>query len=75
MTKQAHRMKWFVYDGNNKIRREVTMCGDWGYDVECSCGWITRTGGATRSYIREEIWYHKNIEVPAQEKLDAKVGA
>jgi hypothetical protein len=60
MSKNAHRMTWFVYVDGSKIRRQATMRGQWGYDVECSCGnFTTRTGGATRSYILDEIWSHK----------------
>jgi hypothetical protein len=59
MKLNEHKMKWFVYAGDKKIRREATMRGSWGYDVECSCGWTTRTGGATLSAIRHEIWLHK----------------
>lgn len=74
MTKQAHRIKWFVYSDNKKIRHEKSMRGNWGWDVECSCGWATITGGATLSYIRDIVWYHKNIEV-ARTEQNAKVGA
>lgn len=42
-----HRISWFK------------MRGQWGYDVECSCGWKTRTGGATRSYVQFEVDLHK----------------
>jgi hypothetical protein len=63
-----HKIRWFVYTGARnadgtaeKIRRASTMRGHWrfGYDVECSCGWETRTGGAVRSYIEHEVWSHK----------------
>lgn len=69
MATTTHRIKWFVYAGDKKIRRESTMRGTWAYDVECSCGWITRTGGATLSAIRLEIWLHKIYT------RDSKVGA
>lgn len=54
-----HRIKWFVYAGTEKIRHTSTMRGLWGYDVECSCGWVTKTGGATKSYIKDQVWFHK----------------
>ena len=55
----AHRMSWFVYAGREKIRHTATMRGQWGYDVECVCGWKTSTGGATKGYINDEVWLHK----------------
>lgn len=57
-----HRIRWFVYVGGERIPRQATMRGQWGYDVECKCGWATHTGGATRTYIEDQIWFHKNIE-------------
>jgi hypothetical protein len=54
-----HKVRWFVWAGGEKIPRTSTMRGFWGYDVECSCGWKTRTGGATKRYITNEVWYHK----------------
>jgi hypothetical protein len=66
-TKAEHKIRWFVYtgdrdaDGNmEKIPWQSTMRGFWpGYDVECSCGWHTNTGGATRGYVRREVEDHK----------------
>lgn len=65
-----HRIAWFVYTGARdenghpeRIRRTATMRGTWpGYDVTCSCGWETRTGGAVRSYIEGEVSLHKWLE-------------
>lgn len=59
MTAAGHRMAWYVYAGAEKIRHTASMRGAWGYDVTCSCGWETRTGGAVRSYIEAEVWLHK----------------
>jgi len=63
-----HRIRWFVYTGRvteagrERIPRTAAMRGPWpaGYDVVCSCGWETRTGGAVRSYIEREIRWHKH---------------
>ena len=54
-----HRISWWVWAGDGKIRRAATMRGTWGYDATCSCGWETRTGGALERYIRDQIWAHK----------------
>jgi hypothetical protein len=54
-----HRIRWYVYAGSERIPRTARMRGVWGYDVTCSCGWETRTGGATRGYVEGEVWLHK----------------
>jgi hypothetical protein len=59
-TPVKHRIAWFVYAGREKIRKTSTMRGQWGYDVECSCGWESHTGGATRGWIDQIVWEHKN---------------
>lgn len=33
-----------------------------GYDAKCACGWETKTGGAIKSCITQEIWNHKYID-------------
>lgn len=59
MATTGHRISWFVYVDGKQIPRQATMRGQWGYDVKCSCGWETSTGGAVRSYIEREAWFHK----------------
>jgi hypothetical protein len=54
-----HQITWYVWAGSEKIRRTATMRGFWGYDATCSCGWETRTGGATKRCITDEVWLHK----------------
>jgi hypothetical protein len=64
-TKRQHHARWFVYAGGNgmpleKIPHTASMRGHWpGYDVECSCGWKSRTGGATRSSVEDALWDHR----------------
>ena len=58
-TTPGHRITWYVWAGRERIRRTATMRGQWGYDVECECGWATHSGGAVRSYIERQIWMHK----------------
>jgi hypothetical protein len=58
-TATEHRITWYVWAGSEKIRRTARMRGAWGYDVTCSCGWQTRTGGAVKRYITDEIYFHK----------------
>lgn len=58
-TLAGHRITWWVYAGRERIRRTATMRGQWGYDATCECGWDSRTGGATRRYVENEVWLHK----------------
>lgn len=57
----AHRIRWYGRAGDEWIPRNGMMRGkDWGWDVKCSCGWQTRTGGAIQERIREEIAAHRS---------------
>ena len=64
-TKREHRAKWFVYAGGygqplEKIPHQASMRGNWpGYDVECSCGWESKTGGAVKTYVADQLWDHR----------------
>jgi hypothetical protein len=58
---QTHKITWWVWAGSEKIRRTARMRGTWGYDVTCSCGWETRTGGAVKRHISDEVWFHKRV--------------
>lgn len=64
--KRQHRIRWYVWAGPGddgklvKIPHAANMRGPWpGYDAECSCGWGSHTGGAIRTYVRQEVWLHK----------------
>jgi hypothetical protein len=54
-----HRVTWWVYAGTERIRRTATMRGLWAYDVTCSCGWDSKTGGCVRSYMTQAVADHK----------------
>ena len=65
-TKREHKATWFVYTGDGspeyprtKIPYQATMRGTWGYDVTCSCGWVSKTGGATRNSVEDALWDHR----------------
>lgn len=55
----GHRIAWWVWAFGPpgaglapvKMRHRATMRGTWGWDATCSCGWESRTGGATRGSI------------------------
>lgn len=62
-TVKAHRMTWWVLVDpveRTWMRRTSSMRGWWpGYDVECTCGWKSATGGAVKSYIDKIVWDHR----------------
>jgi hypothetical protein len=58
-TMRAHRATWWVYAGREKIRYQKSMRGTWGYDVTCTCGWSSHTGGATRGSVQRELDDHR----------------
>lgn len=71
-TMKAHRASWFVYSGPygemeplSSKRRYYGM----GYDVTCSCGrWSSKTGGATRRSVAEDLWQHRYAEQNAADE-------
>ena len=64
-TMREHRARWFVYAGGygqplTKIPHTASMRGHWpGYDVECSCGWKSRTGGAIKRSVQDALDDHR----------------
>jgi len=64
----AHRATWFVVAGGQRIRRNSKMRGAWGHDVTCSCGWDSKTGGATRGSVEDALFDHR---MDAQIEADA----
>lgn len=64
----APRVRWYVYSGPDdngrlyRIPHTATMRGHWpGWDATCPCGWDSQTGGATRGYIKTEVFLHKIV--------------
>lgn len=58
-----HKIRHYVYldpvDRSTLVPRESTMRGAWPCEAKCSCGWETKTGGATRHYIKTLVEDHK----------------
>lgn len=74
-TRKAHRATWYVYawDGQGhveRLRHTSTMRGLWGHDVECSCGWQSRTGGGTRTHVEDRLWQHRLDEQYKREEAE-----
>ena len=67
-TKTTHRISWYVWawdpttGASEKLRHASTMRGTWGWDAECTCGWGSHTGGATRGSVERDVWFHKHID-------------
>lgn len=53
------KITWFVWTGGERFPKTANMRGEWGYDAKCSCGYETRTGGATRKYVENQMRLHK----------------
>ncbi len=74
-TMREHRATWWVYgepgntDPATRIRRNAGMRGLWGYDVTCSCGWDSRTGGGLRRYVADLLDDHR-LDAQAATALD-----
>jgi len=57
---KAHRITWWVYAApRERIRRTAIMRGTWDYDVTCTCGWDSRTGGALERHVRDLVEDHR----------------
>jgi len=66
-TSKAHRITWYVWASNGygesvKMRHTAKMRGTWGWDAECSCGWASKTGGATKGSVEQYVWQHKHTD-------------
>lgn len=57
----THRISWFVYlEDGVRTRYSSTMTGELpAWDLTCSCGWDSRTGGATKGSVRKLMAQHK----------------
>ena len=70
----AHRATWSAYAGGwgvptERVPKTASMRGRWaGYDVACSCGWDSATGGAILPRVEEALWDHR---MDAQIEADA----
>ena len=83
-TNERVQIKWFVYSMGEKFPKQSNMSGFNAFDVACSCGWESRTGGAIFRCVKEEVEMHKAIEHNYEwestyksiaAKLQAKAGA
>jgi hypothetical protein len=66
----THRISWFARlepcaeapDG--WLPRQASMRGSWGWDVKCSCGQQSRTGGGVQSWVKRLVYFHTHYGWP-----------
>jgi 4-hydroxy-3-methylbut-2-enyl diphosphate reductase IspH len=61
-TTQKVIIKWFGVSQDVRVPASASMRGTWGWDATCSCGWDSKTGGAIRTYVQQEVRLHKIME-------------
>lgn len=55
----APKIQWYVIpDGGKRMPHTTNMRGRWGWDATCSCGWDSRTGGATKRSVKRAVADH-----------------
>ena len=56
------QIKWFavLHDGSKMRNSQGFVHNAW--DVECSCGWKTSTGGAIKASVLRDVLAHKRFE-------------
>jgi hypothetical protein len=70
-TMKAHRASWYVYSGAyGEMERAESGRSYYGmgYDAKCSCGWESKTGGATRTSVQDALWTHRRDEQNAADE-------
>jgi hypothetical protein len=61
-TNEKVTIQWFaVLSDGSKVRNNAGFQHN-AWEVKCSCGWETATGGAVRSYIKNEVDKHKRFD-------------
>jgi hypothetical protein len=53
---------WAIPQSGERMPRQDSMRGTWGWDASCSCGWDSRTGGAVFRCVRQMVNEHKLVE-------------
>jgi len=61
-TEEKITIKWFWVTTDGKKYRNTKGFVHNAWDVECSCGWKTVTGGAIKSSVIAEVEFHKYVE-------------
>jgi len=61
-TTEKIKIEWFAVLHDGSMMRNSAGFQHNAWDVKCSCGWETRTGGAIRSCIQTEVYKHKRFD-------------
>jgi hypothetical protein len=61
-TKEKVTIEWFAVFADGSKMRNVQGFVHNAWDVKCSCGWESKTGGAIKSCMIQEVWNHKYFE-------------
>ena len=58
-TTETVKIQWFavMHDGSKMRNNKGFICNAW--DVKCSCGWESTTGGAIKAAVLREVEAHK----------------
>ena len=69
---KAHRIRWYAVDPYQPFGEDPIATGHYvprtsimrardqlGWDVICSCGWESRTGGAIEASVRRDVENHR----------------
>ena len=58
-TSEKVTIKWFaVWSDGSKMRNNKGFI-HYAWDVQCSCGWESRTGGAIKASVARDVDKHK----------------
>lgn len=61
-TTEKVKIQWFwVASDGTKIRNNKGFQHN-AWDVKCSCGWETKSGGAIRSWVVDAVQKHKWLD-------------
>ena len=58
-TDQKANIKWFYVVNDQKYRYVKGLIGVTAWEVSCSCGWESHTGGGVRSWLDQLVFEHK----------------
>lgn len=64
---RTHRIRWFArFPGHSEdwtpANRHMVRSG-FGWDVRCSCGQASSTGGYTLGAMRDKVWDHTHLGI------------
>jgi len=58
-TEEKVTIQWFAVLSDGSKMRNTKGFSHYAWEVKCSCGWETKTGGAIKACIAKEVWEHK----------------